>query len=147
MRPLLSQCPDKEDASYQCGAPPNKAKCKAIPGLTDPLQLYSLFEVDTSKTEGTGDDAILTCKCVDKYFDRPIDFLADFGHAQGTGGEGCPSMLDSEISEGFNEGDVITRCVGSCTCSLTQTHVAVNATDIFAPRAVVHTACVVHSDC
>jgi len=47
------------------------------PKLTDPLQLYSLAEVSSS--EGTGDDAVLTVKVVDTYYDKPMDFLPQGG--------------------------------------------------------------------
>ena len=61
-------------------------------GLSDPLQLYSLFEVIDS--EGAGEDAVLRCKCVDKSYDRPINFLADFSHVSGHGeANDAPSML------------------------------------------------------
>lgn len=47
------------------------------PKLTDPLQLYSLCEVLSS--EGIGDDAILTVKVVEKYYDDPVNFLPQGG--------------------------------------------------------------------
>ena len=40
------------------------------PKLTDPLQLYSLAEVQSS--EGTGPEAQLTCKVVDTFYDKPL---------------------------------------------------------------------------
>ena len=43
------------------------------PKLTDPLQLYSLAEV--ASTKGTGAEAILTCKVVDTFYDQPMNFL------------------------------------------------------------------------
>jgi myosin heavy subunit len=64
-------------------------KCGKIakkPKLTDPLQLYSLGEVQSS--EGTGPDAVLSIKIVDSFYNKPMDFLPQGG--------------------GFSEGEVIT---------------------------------------
>ena len=47
------------------------------PKLTDPLQLYSLAEV--ASTKGTGAEAILTCKVVDTFYDQPMNFLPQGG--------------------------------------------------------------------
>ena len=78
----------KEDANYKCS-------CAAKPGLTDPLQLYSLFEIVDS--DGSGPDAVLTCRCVDLNYDKPLDFLADFSHVSGHGlGNDAVSMKDGK---------------------------------------------------
>ena len=45
--------------------------------ITDPLQLYSLAEV--ASTKGTGTEAILTCKVVDTFYDQPMNFLPQGG--------------------------------------------------------------------
>lgn len=91
------KCDDKEDASYQC-------KCPAAPTLTDPLQLYSLYEVVNS--EGSGPEAILNCKCIDVSHDKPIDFLCDFSHVKGHGNENdAVSMKEARGKKGaFSEG-------------------------------------------
>ena len=47
------------------------------PKLTDPLQLYSLAEVVS--TEGAGAEAVLTCKVVDSFYDKPMNFLPQGG--------------------------------------------------------------------
>ena len=47
------------------------------PKLTDPLQLYSLAEV--LSTEGAGAEAVLTCKVVDSFYDKPMNFLPQGG--------------------------------------------------------------------
>ena len=47
------------------------------PKLTDPLQMYSLAEVVS--TEGTGGEAVLTCKVVDSFYDKPMNFLPQGG--------------------------------------------------------------------
>ena len=47
------------------------------PKLTDPLQLYSLGEVQSSK--GTGPDAVLSIKIVDSFYNKPVDFLPQGG--------------------------------------------------------------------
>ena len=47
------------------------------PKLTDPLQLYSLAEV--ASTKRTGAEAILTCKVVDTFYDQPRNFLPQGG--------------------------------------------------------------------
>eukprot|EP01051_Picozoa_sp_SAG22_P023589 SAG22_NODE_6154_length_892_cov_0.715006_1_plen_263_part_01 len=97
------KCADKEDANYRC-------LCKAKPGLTDPLQLYSLFEIVSS--EGSGPEAILTCKCVDLNYDKPIDFLADFGHVSGHGAANDATSMKAgkkPHSEGFELGGEVKR--------------------------------------
>ena len=43
----------------------------------DPLQLFSLLEVMGS--EGTGPEAMLTCKVVDSNWDKPMNFLPQGG--------------------------------------------------------------------
>ena len=43
----------------------------------DPLQLFSLCEVINS--EGTGPEAMLTCKVVDSNWDKPMNFLPQGG--------------------------------------------------------------------
>ena len=47
------------------------------PKLTDPLQMYSLAEVVS--TQGTGGEAVLTCKVVDSFYDKPMNFLPQGG--------------------------------------------------------------------
>eukprot|EP01052_Picozoa_sp_SAG31_P015862 SAG31_NODE_1032_length_10231_cov_3.718417_2_plen_1552_part_00 len=85
--------PDKLDAHYRC-------TCKHQPKLTDPLQLYSLFEIQS--TEGAGEEAMLTCVCKSVVYDQPINFLADFSHVTGHGKENdAISMVEKEYSNGF----------------------------------------------
>jgi hypothetical protein len=59
----------KDMVWIQCG--------KAGKSLDAALPLYSLFEVMSSN--GTGPEAVLSCKCIQTYYDEPINFLPQHG--------------------------------------------------------------------
>jgi myosin heavy subunit len=68
---IAAAAAQKDMVWCKCG---KKAK---KPKLTDPLELYSLGEVQSS--EGTGPEAVLKIKIVDTFYDKPENFLPQGG--------------------------------------------------------------------